>query len=139
LRGVKPVSYTYNDDEGEYTYFVGGFRTEAEAKLNLKRLKDVGFKDVVVAVWVDGNYYSTVAEMHSYESRYIVKISGVTTLSEDVVEVLRSHNGECEIKRDGVYFVVGPYLGQNVANKVAAEIKALNSEIEAVAEKQNLE
>ena len=137
LRGVKPVSYTYNDDEGKYTYFVGGFRTEAEAKLNVKRLKDVGF-DAVVAVWVDGNYYSTVAEMHSYESRYIVKISGVTTLSEDVVEVLRSHNGECEIKRDGVYFVVGPYLGQNVANKVAAEIKALNSEIEAVAEKQNL-
>ena len=138
LRGVKPVSYIYNDEDGEYSYFVGGFRTEAEAEAGAKRLKEIGFKEPIIAVWVDGEYYPTVEEMQRFENQYNIKISGVATLPADVEAVIRVHNIECEIRREGAAFVIGTFTGQESANKVVAEIKAMNSEIEVEIEKQNL-
>ena len=138
LRGVKPVSYTYNDEDGEYSYFVGGFRTEAEAVAAAKRLKEIGFKEPIIAVWVDGEYYSTLEDMQRFENQYNIKISGVASLPEEVENLVRSHNSECEIRREGADFVIGTFTGQETANKIVAEIKALNLDIETVIEKQNL-
>ena len=136
LRGVMPLSYIYEDNE--YSYFAGGFRTEAEASEAARRLKGLGFREPVVAVWVDGAYYPTVEEMRQYESQYNIKISGVTTLISDVEAAIRANNSDCEIKREGGAFVVGPFVGQTVVNKVVTEIKALDTEMNVEIEKQNL-
>lgn len=138
LRGVKPVSYTYNDEDGEYSYFVGGFRTEAEAEAGAKRLKEIGFKEPIIAVWVDGEYYSTLEEMHRFENQFNIKISGVAALPANVEELLRERNAECEIRREGAAFVIGTFTGKEVANQIVAEIKAMEKEIEVEIEKQKL-
>ena len=136
LRNVAPVSYSYID--GEYVYFVGGFRTEQEAKAGVAQLKKIGFKEPEVAVWVDGEYCPTLADMSNVENQYNVEIAGVETLPEGVEAILRAHRADGEIKRVGSTFVLGTFIGLSVAEKVVAEVVALNAEIEAKAVKQNL-
>ena len=136
LRNVAPVSYSYID--GEYVYFVGGFRTEQEAKAGVAQLKKIGFKEPEVAVWVDGEYCPTLADMSNAENQYNVEIAGVETLPEGVEAILRAHRADGEIKRMGSTFVLGSFFSLSVAEKVVAEVEALNAEIEAKAVKQNL-
>ena len=63
LRGVTPLSYTTAYNNGLYAYFVGGFRTEQEAKEGAEYLKKLGFKEPIIAVWIDGEYYPTLEDM----------------------------------------------------------------------------
>jgi hypothetical protein len=84
LRGVKPLSYSTKYNEGQYAYFVGGFRTEQEAQEGVKYLKRLGFKEPIIAVWIDGEYYPTLEDMRRSQSLYNIEISGVSTLSNAV-------------------------------------------------------
>ena len=131
LRGVVPLSYTTAYNNGMYAYYVGGFRTEQEAKEGVAYLKKLGFRDPIIAVWVDGEYYSTVEEMHRSQSQYNIEISGVATLSDDVKAVILSHKSDCTISRIGTTFVVGTFEGKSVAEAVVADLKAANSAINA--------
>ena len=126
LRGVMPLSYTTAYNNGMYAYFVGGFRTEQEAKEGVAYLKKLGFKEPIIAVWVDGEYYPTLEDMRRSESQYNVEISGVSTLSDDVKSVILSHKSDCTISRIGTTFVVGTFEGKSVAEAVVADLKATN-------------
>lgn len=132
LRGVMPLSYTDNYNNGLYAYFVGGFRTEQEAKEGVVRLKKLGFKEPIIAVWVDGVYYPTLEDMRRSESQYNVEISGVPTLTEEMKAKILAHKADCTISRIGSAFVVGTFESKSVATAVAAELKALNADVEAV-------
>lgn len=129
LRGVMPLSYTDAYNKGLYAYFVGGFRTEQEAKEGVAYLKKLGFKDPIIAVWVDGEYYPTLEDMRRSESQYNVEISGVPTLTDDVKAKILSHKADCTISRIGSTFVVGSFEGKSAAEAVAADLKAMSSEI----------
>ena len=131
MRGVVPLSYTTAYNNGMYAYFVGGFRTEQEAKDGVARLKKLGFRDPIIAVWVDGEYYSTVDEMRRSQSHYNIEISGVATLSDDVKALILSHKSDCTISRIGTTFVVGSFEGKSVAEAVVADLKAADAAINA--------
>ena len=129
LRGVVPLSYTTAYNNGMYAYFVGGFRTEQEAKEGVTKLKKLGFRDPIIAVWVDGEYYPTVEEMHRSQSMYNIEISGVATLTDEMKSAILSHKNDCTISRIGSTFVVGTFEGKSVAESIVAELKAINSEV----------
>ncbi|MBE6211800.1 MAG: hypothetical protein E7129_01510 [Rikenellaceae bacterium] len=129
LRGVMPLSYTDAYNKGLYAYFVGGFRTEQEAKEGVAYLKKLGFRDPIIAVWVDGEYYPTLEDMRRSQSQYNVEISGVPTLTDDVKAKILSHKADCTISRIGSTFVVGSFEGKSAAEAVAADLKAMSSEI----------
>lgn len=129
LRGVMPLSYTNAYNKGLYAYFVGGFRTEQEAKEGVAYLKKIGFRDPIVAVWVDGEYYPTVEEMRRSESQYNIEISGVPTLTEDIKAKIIAHKSDCAISRVGSTFIVGTFEGKSAAEAVAADIRSVNSDI----------
>ena len=129
LRGVMPLSYTDAYNKGLYAYFVGGFRTEQEAKEGVAYLKKLGFRDPIIAVWVDGEYYPTLEDMRRSESQYNVEISGVPTLTDDVKAKILSHKADCTISRIGSTFVVGSFEGKSAAEAVAADLRAMSSEI----------
>ena len=129
LRGVVPLSYTDAYNNGLYAYFVGGFRTEQEAKEGVVYLKKLGFKDPIIAVWVDGEYYPTLEEMRRSESQYNVEISGVSTLTDDIKSKILAHKADCTISRIGSTFVVGSFEGKSAAEAVATDLKAINSDI----------
>ena len=114
-----------------YAYFVGGFRTEQEAKDGVDYLKKLGFKEPIIAVWVDGEYYPTLEDMRRSQSQYNIEISGVATLTDDVKALILSHKSDCTISRIGSTFVVGTFEGKSVAESVVAELKAANADIKA--------
>ncbi len=129
LRGVTPLSYTTAYNNGMYAYFVGGFRTEQEAKEGVVYLKKLGFKEPIIAVWVDGEYYPTLEDMRRSESQYNIEITGVASLTDDVKALILSHKNDCTISRIGSTFVVGTFEGKSVAETVATELKGLDSSI----------
>ena len=131
LRGVMPLSYTDAYNGGMYAYFVGGFRTEQEAKDGADYLKKLGFKEPIIAVWDDGEYYPTLEDMRRSQSQYNIEISGVATLTDDVKALILSHKSDCTISRIGSTFVVGTFEGKSAAEAVVAELKALNADIKA--------
>ena len=136
LRGVMPLSYTDAYNNGLYAYFVGGFRTEQEAKEGAAYLKKLGFKEPIIAVWVDGEYYPTLEEMRRLESQYNVEISGVPTLTDEMKSLILSHKSDCTISRIGSTFVVGTFEGKSAAEAVVADLKAANGEIEVAITKK---
>jgi sulfur carrier protein ThiS len=129
LRGVTPLSYTDAYNNGLYAYFVGGFRTEQEAKEGADMLRKMGFKAPVVAVWVDGEYYPTVEDMRRSESQYNVEISGVPTLTDELKARVLAHQSDCTISRIGSTFVIGTFEGKSAAEAVAADLRAAKPEI----------
>ena len=136
LRGAAPISYIYDSDSGEYSYFAGGFRTEKEAQEALKMLKERGIKTPVVAVWVDGDYYPTLEDMLESPNQYNIEISGVAVLSDDVKRVLALHKSDYTISRSGSTFVVGAFVGISSAEAVEAALKAVDAEMEIKITKQ---
>lgn len=123
MRGVTPLSYTDAYNDGLYAYFVGAFRTEQEARDGVVYLKRLGFKDPLISVWVDGEYYRTVEDMKRAQSWFNIEISGVPTLSDKVKGVISAHKADCTISRVGTSFIVGSFEGRAVADAIAAEIK----------------
>lgn len=129
LRGVTPLSYTDAYNNGLYAYFVGGFRTEQEAKEGADMLRKMGFKAPVVAVWVDGEYYPTVEDMRRSESQYNVEISGVPTLTDEIKARVLAHKSDCTISRIGSTFVIGTFEGKSAAEAVATDLKTAKPDI----------
>jgi hypothetical protein len=127
LRGVMPLSYSDAYNGGMYAYFVGGFRTEQEAKDGANYLKKMGFKEPIIAVWVDGEYYPTLDDMRRSESQYSIEISGVTTLTDDVKALILSYKSDCTISRIGSTFVVGTFEGKSAAEAVAADLRGIGN------------
>ncbi|MBR1962138.1 MAG: hypothetical protein IKA26_04200 [Alistipes sp.] len=129
MRGVVPLFCTKAYHKGLYAYYVGGFRTEQEAKDCVVYLKKLGFKDPIISVWVDGEYYPTIDDMRRAQSLYNIEISGVPTLSDEVKARILSHKSDCTISRIGSTFVVGTFDGKSIADAVATDLAALSAEM----------
>jgi CYTH domain-containing protein len=80
-------------------------------------------------VWVDGEYYPTVADMRRSESQYNIEISGVATLTDDIKSHILAHKSDCTISRIGSTFVVGSFEGKSAAEAVANDLRTLSSEL----------
>jgi hypothetical protein len=126
LRGVTPLYYTTEYNDGQYAYFVGGFRTKQEAVEGVRYLKRLGFKDPIISVWVDGEYYPTLEDMRLSQSLYNIEISGVATLSDVMKAKIALHKSYCSISRVGSTFVVGAFEGKSAAESLATELRKID-------------
>ncbi len=131
LKGITPLSYTDKYHGGKYAYYVGGFRTEEEAREGVKYLTKLGFRSPVVVMWVDGEYISNIEEWKSKNMGYKIEISGVTTLSDAVKAHISLRNDKAIFSRVGKVFIVGPFVSESDAKLVASEIVAMDGNIEA--------
>ena len=131
LRGVAPLSYTDAYNKGLYAYFVGGFRTEQEANKGVAQLQKLGFKEPIIAVWVDGEFYPTLDAMQKKLGQYNVEISGIETLSEDIKAKIAQRSTELTISRVGSTFIVGTFNSKGDAEALVSDLKALNGDITA--------
>lgn len=129
LRGVKPLSYTTQYNDGQYAYFVGGFRTEQEAKEGVAYLKKQGFKQPIISVWVDGEYYPTIEDMHRSQNLFNIEISGVATLTDAMKAKILSYKSDCSILRVGSTFVVGVFEGKSSVESLASELRTMSDDI----------
>lgn len=55
FRGGRPLHYVKLDN-GMLQYVLGGYRTYAEAAASVTRLQKIGYRNPVIAAWVDGVY-----------------------------------------------------------------------------------
>lgn len=131
LKGITPLSYTDKYHGGKYAYYVGGFRTEEEAREGVKYLTKLGFRSPVVVMWVDGEYISNIEEWKSKNMGYKIEISGVTTLSDAVKAHISLRNDKAIFSRVGKVFIVGSFVSESDAKLVASEIVAMDGNIEA--------
>ncbi|MBQ5692292.1 MAG: SPOR domain-containing protein [Alistipes sp.] len=131
LKGITPLSYTDKYHGGKYAYYVGGFRTEEEAREGVKYLTKLGFRSPVVVMWVDGEYISNIEVWKSKNMGYKIEISGVTTLSDAVKAHISLRNDKAIFSRVGKVFIVGPFVSESDAKLVASEIVAMDGNIEA--------
>ena len=129
LRGVAPLSYTDAYNKGLYAYFVGGFRTEQEATEGVAYLQKLGFKEPIIAVWVDGAYYPTLDAMQKQLGQYNVEISGIESLDDEIKAKITLRGTDCTISRVGSTFIVGPFNSKSDAELLVSDLKALNSDI----------
>jgi hypothetical protein len=105
---------------------VGGFRTEQEAKEGVNFLKKQGFKQPIISVWVDGEYYPTLEDFHRSQNLYIVEISGIATLTDTMKDKILAHKSDCSILRVGSTFVVGTFEGKSAAEALATELRTMD-------------
>lgn len=129
LRGVTPLSYTDKYHDGKYAYFVGGYRSEEEAKEGAAYLKKLGFRDPQVVMWIDGKYISNIAEWKSKNLGYNLEITGITTLPDDVKAHIGLRNEQARFSRVGTAFIVGTFASKEDAELVASEIVAMNTSL----------
>ncbi len=137
LRGVVPISYSDKLHRGCYAHFAGGFQSEKEAQDAVIYLKKLGFRDPVIAVWVDGVYYPTIDDMRISEYPYVLEISGVDTITDEMKSRINAYNSNYSISRSGSTIVVGVFDARAQAEVVAAELKALNDSIQIEIVKKN--
>ncbi len=128
LRGITPLSYTNAYHNGKYAYYVGGFRTLEEAREGVVYLRKIGFRDPIPVVWVDGKYYSDIAEWQKLnESGFNIEITGVATLPATVKAHISLRDESLQISRIGETFVIGTLADKESAAKLMNEIMALES------------
>lgn len=137
LRGVMPIYYSDKLHRGCYAHFAGGFQSEKEAQDAVTFLKKLGFKDPVIAVWVDGIYYPTIDEMRISEYPYVLEISGVDTITSEMKSRINAYISNYSISRSGSTIVVGVFDARAQAEVVAAELKALNDSMQIEIVKKN--
>lgn len=123
LRGITPLSYSTAYDKGLYAYYVGGFRTEQEAKDGVAYLKRLGFKAPVIVVWRNGEYFADLAEYKQRMNEFCIELSGVSTIDAKIKEALSSGDTNYTVSRVGGRFVVGKFTGRDVAERVATAVR----------------
>ena len=131
LKGVTPLSYTDKYHGGKYAYFVGGFRSEDEAKEGMEKLVKLGFKAPQMVMWVDGEYISNIPEWKSKNLGYNIEITGVAALSDAVKTHISLRNDKCRFSRVGSAFIVGSFASKADAELVVSEIVAMDANIKA--------
>ena len=135
MRGARPVYYSKTTHSGYYAYYIGGFRTEQDANIAAERLKNAGFQEPIVSVWVNGRYYPTIEDMSESETQYSLNITGISSLTDEMKKKVSGYS----ISRNGSAFVVGMFLEKSMADSIAADLRALGGgdlEVEVKSSKQ---
>lgn len=126
MRGARPVYYSNTTHNDNYAYYIGGFRTEKEAKAGAERLKKAGFQEPIISVWVNGEYYPTIQDMNNSVSQYSLKITGISALTDE----MKTKVADYTISRSGSSFIVGVFIDKAMADSLAADLQSIGGDIE---------
>ncbi|MFR9505417.1 MAG: SPOR domain-containing protein [Rikenellaceae bacterium] len=100
FRNTIPVSYRKNE-EGRYSYYIGGYATVEEAEEARESLKKHGFRVPEVVMWYDGRERNITKNPLTITTTYRIEIENQSTLPEGAVEQVR------EIAPNGAISKVG--------------------------------
>ncbi len=130
FRGAYPLCYRIDEQE-KWCYFAGGFATREEAEAAQEVLKKHGFLRPEVVVWTDGVYRNLSQDPEAAAAVYRVEITGGETLSEAMKAQIQQTAPEADLSRVGDrLFVVGSFDDRAVADRLAAELQALDGALE---------
>lgn len=134
FKGVQPLAIT-RDEEGNYTYYAGGFATRGEVDEAMIFLKDKGFKKPEICRWRDGEMVNLslaeeedVSEVVPVGSRYIV-ILECESLSDEVRTTITATTPEKMISRTGGKFAVGTFTDRPEADVLISILQERHPEI----------
>lgn len=129
FRGAYPLCYRI-DDNGKWCYYAGGYATREQAEAAQALLKTRGFIRPEIVVWTDGAYRNLTRDPEALEAVYRVEINGTEVLTEAMKSVIRSAAEGPELSRVGQTFIVGTFDDRAVAERLAAELQALEPVLE---------
>lgn len=135
FKGVRPL-YIFEEEDGRYSYYAGGFATRSEADEAQLFLKEKGFRRPEVCRWRDGEMInlSVAAESEDGEeitpvgSRYIV-VMECDSISEDMRTVITTTAPEKRISRMGENFAVGTFTERSEADTLISTLMEQHPEV----------
>lgn len=128
FRGVSPLTYDILDD-GRYVYYVGAYRTSAEAADAVAELKKRGFRRTEVVVWNDGVREEIDLSQASGSGFYRVEILGMgeaidPAVRQAIEEVAPGKEISRVVGDDGKFlYIVGSFNGYDLAEEVVEAVK----------------
>jgi hypothetical protein len=124
FKGVYPL-YKLKTEEGKYSYFAGGFATEAEVDEAQIKLKNMGFKRPEATVWIDGVYTNLVDARETAGEKtqmFRVEIAGVDQMTPELRAVLDQLAADKDITRINGRFIVMSFAERDLADGLATAI-----------------
>lgn len=133
FRGAYPIFYLI-DEQRKVNYYAGGYATMEEAMRAVGQLKERGFLDPQVVVWVDGvvsnlSNPSMEQELPEPQTLYRVEILN-KRLSDEVRETIESIEGITLSKTGPQHFIVGPFRLLDQAEALATKLAKMDVEME---------
>ena len=147
FKGVYPL-YKLKTEEGKYSYFAGGFATEAEVDEAQIKLKNMGFKRPEATVWIDGVYTNLVDAREAAGEKtqmFRVEIAGVDQMTPELRAVLDQLAADKDITRINGRFIVMSFAERDLADGLAsaigeavegAAVEVVMIEVESAAEEE---
>ncbi len=133
FRGAYPISYLI-DEQRKVNYYAGGYATMEEAMRAVDQLKERGFLDPQVVVWVDGeisNLSKPSMEQPLSEPQTLYRVEIMDKrLSDEVREAIESTEGITLSKAGPQHFIAGPFRLRDQAEALATKIAQLDGEME---------
>jgi len=134
FRGVQPLYIV--EEDGNYSYYAGGFATRSEADEAQLFLKEKGFKQPEVCRWKEGVMVNldaksdddTTMELAPVGSRYIVVIE-CDSICEEMRSVITATAPEKRISRTGENFAVGTFAERSEADILISTLMERHPEI----------
>lgn len=135
FKGVRPL-YIFEEEDGRYSYYAGGYATRSEADEAQLFLKSKGFRRPEVCRWRDGEMVnlSVAAESDGEEeitpvgSRYVV-VMECDSLSEDMRTMINATAPEKRISRIGADFAVGTFTERAEADILISTLMEQHPEV----------
>ena len=111
-----------DDEDGRFTYYVGGLRTRDEAEAAVAVLKKKGFRDPQIVEWCDGRKTNLSVQNESAQVVFRVVIKG-GTLDDTVRDVITTLASGCQISKVSEdTFIVGTFDSRAMAERVAQAV-----------------
>lgn len=129
FKGVQPL-YISQTEDGNYSYYAGGFSTRHEADEAQLFLKEKGFKRPEICRWMDGEMVnlSAVTEDNDSETattpsgrRYIVMVE-CDSISDDMRSTIESTAPDKMISRRGTKFAIGTFTERSEADMLLSTL-----------------
>jgi hypothetical protein len=144
FKGIQPL-YITQDENKEYSYYVGGFATLKEAEEAQLFLKDKDFKRPEICRWRDGEMINIdnlskneddTENVAPVGSRYVV-ILDCSTISDALRETITSTSPDKSISRRGAQFAIGTFTDHSEADLLLSTIEEKHPEITVSIEELN--
>ncbi len=132
FRNTTPLSYLVND-KNRYCYYIGGFATLEEAEEAFDVLKDRGFRVPQIVVWSDGRERNLTTDPLPIDSTYRLEILDITSLPDEVREVVSREVPNNPISKVGTdKFVILSLEDKQQAESLAEKLTGLDSSLNIV-------
>lgn len=122
FKNISPL-YIYTGEDGQYSYYAGGFRTKSEASAAAGILKKKGFRNPQIIEWCNGDMVNISSLGEEGDLFYRIEISG-GELNDKTLDIIKEMAGDGQVSKIGEgKYVIGVFDSRAVTNQVAAAIE----------------